>query len=259
MSKSIADIKVEHKKKRIEIHPRVSFAVRDLVNSMLQLDPAKRANIDQILSSVLFDKYKKPPFHFPLSPSQYQYMLGCYLLNTQGASDLHLPQEISRLQSIHRDSITSGRNAPEKTILEEASTKYTSTYCSDTQGQNLAFDNNPSLHESLSDLLFDPGHEECTLSDFQMDPTKLGTDFQVPAMRDSLTAAISEMDGRDFGLGLNAGIFNYEASIGYPEGEMTCPGSPVDPPSLKPELASFGLNPRIISIKRKQSDGHSGL
>lgn len=250
---------MEHKKKRIEISPRVSYSVRELLMSMLQVDPAKRATVDQLLASSLFDKYKKPPFHFPISPSQYQYVLGCYLMNTQGASNLHLPQEVCRLQSIHRDSLKSGRNVTESTILEEATSRYTSTYCSDTLGQTLAFDNMGSLHESISDLLFDPAHEECTLLDFQMGPNKVHAEFQVPGMRDSLTAAISLMEGNDFGLGLNQGHFNYEVTMDQMEGQTAGPGSVLDSQAPKPELASFGLNPRIISIKRKQSDGHCGL
>lgn len=254
VSKSIADIRKEHKKKQIEISSKLSLAVRELLQSMLRLNPLERAGVDQVLASPLFDKYKRPPFNYPLTTTEYNYMLESYVANTRGVAHLHLPRELDRLKSLHRESLASGKNVQEKTLIEEASTEYTSTFKSDTVRQTLCFDNHGSLKESLSDNLFDPGNDQCTLIDFPMLSAAKRNQSEFLA-KDSMTVASELARGCDFGLGFSIYAFDWDCVVERQPAPADEFSFGVGRTETQPDKTFSELNPRVISIKRKQSNG----
>lgn len=258
-SKSIAEIRVEQKVKPIRLSSKLSAPVRQLLLSMLRIDPAQRAGLEEVLSSPLFAKYTTPPFHHPLTVAEYNFLLESYIGNTRGVQHLHLPQELSRIRSMNRMTITS--NAfPDKTTVAEGSTQGTVTQDGDLPSQLPPLELRDSCRESLSDFLFDPANEACTLYDF---PTHYGQHApgeNDPRTRDSITLAINLPMDEPFELDAEDSITD-SAFFSVPQEDeirQPWPLLPRDPPAPTVDLLS-GLNPRIISIKRKQSAGKTDL
>lgn len=220
------------------------------------MDPAKRASVAQVLVSPLFDRYKKPPYHYPLTSVEYNQMLECYMANTCGVKHLHWPKELDRLRSIHRESVATGKNLSEETLLETASTEYTETFLSGTVRGAMCLMKKDGLRESISDALFDPGNEACTLYEFP----GLGAG-ECPAgpltahQRDSMTIELElsmadtpEMQQRPLELEI-------DYKLGWAGLGFKIPWMGEEKKEVGQGPLSTELDPRVISIKRKQSDG----
>lgn len=223
---------------------------------MLQMDPAKRAGVEEVLSSPLFDRYKKPPFHYPITPNQYNQMLECYMANTCGVKHLHLPKELDRLRSIQRESIASGKNLSEETLLGTASTEYTETFLSDTARGVMYVRKKDSIHESISDALFDPGNEECTLYEFPGLGSGEGlVEPLAGTLRDSMSIEFETPPENTFELQTRPSELEVDYKLGWATLQFNVPWAGSERREGSQGVASTELDPRVISIKRKQSDG----
>ena len=250
--------------KPIRVSSKLSQPVQDLLTSMLQMNPSDRAPIDDILSNSLFAKYTNPAIPSPLTVSEYGFLLKCYINNTHGVTHLHLPQELSRLRSMHRLTITSNNGCLEKPMAGDGSTQATVTIDSDLPSQLPPLELRESFRESLSDLLFDPANEECTLFEFPMDFNEDKTGEFDSRMRDSISRDINLTSDVPFEVDfpseyLTSWSLQFDQLPSDPlTSQLTAIPWPVMTP--EPRRVSPGkseLNPRVISIKRKQSIGMS--
>jgi serine/threonine protein kinase len=243
--------------KPIRVSPKLSAPVRKLLLSMLQIDPIQRAGVEEVLNSPLFSKYTSPPFHNPLTVAEYNYLLESYIGNTKGVQHLHLPQELSRLRSMHRMTITSN-TFPDKTIGAEGSTQGTITQDGDLPSQLPPLELRDSCRESLSDFLFDPANEACTLFEFPTYQGQQAGGENDARTRDSITLAINLPAGEPFELD-SEDSFAHSVFFSVPQDSETRQPWPLLPQESPPPFTDpmSGLNPRIISIKRKQSAGNT--
>lgn len=223
---------------------------------MLQLDPEKRADINQVLSDPIFDKFKKLPFYSPLSGNEYTYLLDSYLLNTKGVVHLHLPDELSKLRIIKKELSTSREIGIEKkTITEDYLTYCSSTMKSDSFPFNFPEIDGLSQHESLNDFLMGSHNEEMTVMGF---PTFDEHYSMCKEVKDSLSQPtfMESFPDHSFWKDELVDPYYYELSSVYPndhfsyDTKMNIENNESSSPKNTHEL-----NPRIISIKRKQSIG----
>lgn len=207
---------------------------------MLQLNPEHRADINQVLASPLFDVYKKPPFYFPLTPIQYNYMIESYIGNTKGVVHLHLPNEVHRIKTFNKDFRVTG-----KFSTEEAYTQCTNTFrsnlCMDTFTEEDIF----SETELFEDGGMEQEKEDGTLYGYSIFPEKEKTRHEMDSLQDSFVPDEFSNFWND--------VDSYEHfTFGHLQPETVALPKIV---VLEFGEGSSRLNPRIISIKRKHSGG----
>lgn len=244
---------MQHKNTTIKLSSQFSEQVHSLLFSMLQINPDFRPDINQVLENPIFNKFKQPPFYFPLTMSEYNYMLDCYLLNTKGADYLHLTEELMKLKTISTDTTKEEKINSKHELTSDGSTQRGSTFQSEIFQTTYPDDEIFSRHESLSEFLTEPNFDDLTVVDFRTvdDQSKFESLPKDSMMLQTIYDYSNDLNywHEEFSCGNIHGF--QPLNLNMPE--FTCETKPVLI-NTDPQTTEYGLNPRIISIKRKLSE-----